>query len=166
MHNLVGPIFKAIWIKYGLQEGRLEVTVMCAAVMVVIQLVSFRANMLYSGRWDVQRKMQMLLVRKYLSLDELDLLRIGNVEEQFRHAILRTASRLSSECYQALHSALSSCFAILFALGYTFSPVPRHACPFSRSYASALFVPTHAHRSVSPASSHAPRLYSQLIEPL
>lgn len=117
-HNFVGPYFKAVWIEHGLQEGRLEVTVMCAAVMVVIQLVTFRCNMIYSGRWDVQRKMQMLLVRKYLSLDELDLEGLADVEEQFRHAILRTASRLSSDCYNALHSALSSCFAILFALGY------------------------------------------------
>ena len=41
--------------------------------MVICKLLNWRIGRLASGTWDVQRQLQILLLRKYLSMDELDL---------------------------------------------------------------------------------------------
>ena len=71
-------------------------------------------------------KMQMLLIRKYLSLDELDLDALsqsrlleqqgGSLEDTFRQAISATAVNLSKDCYLACHYALSSMWGVVFSI--------------------------------------------------
>ena len=41
--------------------------------MVICKLLSWRVGRLFSGAFVVQRQLQILLLRKYLSMDELDL---------------------------------------------------------------------------------------------
>lgn len=86
------PIIKEYWID-SLSSGQLSLSVMCAMGMVLSQLINFRANLIFSGRWDVQRQLQMLLVRKYLSLDVADLDLLWNAEEKFRTAIVDVRAR-------------------------------------------------------------------------
>ena len=117
-----------VWLNDGLKKLQIETSISIAALMCVCRLVEWRAQMLYSGRWDVQRKLQMLLIRKYLTLDEADLGALsnsallkrqgGNLEDTFRIAILETAVDLSSNCFLAAHCALGELWGIGFALAY------------------------------------------------
>ena len=116
------------WLKHGLGRFQLDVAISVACLMLVCHLVNWRVEVLYSGRWDVQRKMQMLLIRKYLSLDELDLDALsqsrlleqqgGSLEDTFRQAISATAVNLSKDCYLACHYALSSLWGVAFSIVY------------------------------------------------
>ena len=51
----------------------LEVSISCGAMMVICKLLNWRIGRLVSGAWGVGRQLQILLLRKYLSMDELDL---------------------------------------------------------------------------------------------
>ena len=61
------------WLEDGLGSLTLEVSISCGALMVICKLLNWRIGRLASGTWDVQRQLQILLLRKYLSMDELDL---------------------------------------------------------------------------------------------
>ena len=65
-------LFKA-WYSDGLGQLRLEVSISCAALSLISALVNWRVGLFSSGAWAVQRQLQVLLLRKYLSMDELDL---------------------------------------------------------------------------------------------
>jgi hypothetical protein len=57
----------------SMQSMNIKRTIAAGCVMLVFLAWEWRAWMIYSGRWDVQRRMQMSLIRKYLSLDMLDM---------------------------------------------------------------------------------------------
>ena len=61
------------WYSDGLGRLSLEVSISCAALSLISQLVNWRVGLFSSGAWAVQRQLQILLLRKYLSMDELDL---------------------------------------------------------------------------------------------
>ena len=119
-------------------------SISCAALSLISRLVNWRVGLFSSGAWAVQRQLQILLLRKYLSMDELDLkvsttssivskklakrhtfltyvkAHGGHLEDQFRQAITSTASQLSSDCYLAAHLALSSLWGVFFAIVFLF----------------------------------------------
>ena len=61
------------WYSDGLGRLSLEVSISCAALSLISRLVNWRVGLFSSGAWAVQRQLQILLLRKYLSMDELDL---------------------------------------------------------------------------------------------
>ena len=65
-------LFRA-WYSDGLGQLSLEVSISCAALSLISALVNWRVGLFSSGAWAVQRQLQVLLLRKYLSMDELDL---------------------------------------------------------------------------------------------
>jgi hypothetical protein len=77
-------------------------------MMLALYCWKWRVVLLYSGRWDVQRKCQLLLMRKYLSLDEMDAGKIEGVEDSFREAIFSTAPRLSHDAFMSAHYGLGN----------------------------------------------------------
>jgi hypothetical protein len=85
--GFVEPFLSLIWLQYGLHELNLDISIMCGVGMCCSRMFIWRSEIIYSGRWDVQRTMQQLLIRKYLELDEFD----SASKESFREAILRTS---------------------------------------------------------------------------
>lgn len=121
-NGLVSPLIYSYWIN-GLTSGnpnylRLEVTLTAACAKMCMKLWDFRTPMLYSGRWDVQRRLQMALIRKYLSLDPVDLEDIPEVEERFREAISTTAVDLSNKAFIQAHNVIYNVFGVIFSTAY------------------------------------------------
>lgn len=108
------PTIKAWWLA-SLAAFKLEQSIAAACIMITFLGWEFRMPMIYSGRWDVQRRMQMSLVRKYLSLDPMDMEDVPGLEDRFRQAIFSTAPALSNECFMACHNSLASVFSIVRA---------------------------------------------------
>ena len=61
------------WLEDGLGSLTLEVSISCGALMIICKLLTWRIGRIFSGAFAVQRQLQILLLRKYLSMDELDL---------------------------------------------------------------------------------------------
>ena len=119
-------LYKA-WLS-ALGSLRPDIAISCAALTLACDLFRWRVGLMCTGRWDVQRRLQMLLLRKYLSFDEIDLSSMsitnsiqkteGSLDEVFRHAILTTSGELSRDCFLCSLHALSSIWATCFSIAY------------------------------------------------
>ena len=96
-----------MWLDRGVQHLSFDVTISCAALMLTCKIFVWRIGLLTSGKSLVQRKLQFLLLRKYMTMDEQALSaqvenRPGAVslDDRFQEAITSTASQLSIDCYQ------------------------------------------------------------------
>lgn len=112
-----------MWLDRGVQHLSFDVTISCAALMLTCKIFVWRIGLLTSGKSLVQRKLQFLLLRKYMTMDEQALSaqvenRPGAVslDDRFQEAITSTASQLSIDCYLAAQLALSSFWGFIFAI--------------------------------------------------
>ena len=111
------------WLDHGVEQLSFEVTISCAALMLTCKLFIWRIGLLTSGKSLVQHKLQFLLLRKYMSMEEQALsaeVEGASLDDRFQEAITSTAAQLSSDCYLAAQLALSSFWGFIFAIVFLF----------------------------------------------
>ena len=114
-----------VWLDRGVEQLSFDVTISCAALMLTCKLFIWRIGLLTSGKSLVQHKLQFLLLRKYMSMEEQALraevegASLG-LDDRFKEAITSTASQLSNDCYLAAQLALSSFWGFIFAIAFLF----------------------------------------------
>jgi hypothetical protein len=133
---LEGLVYSS-WLKYGLNQLSLEVTISCAVLMLTLKLVEWGLGRLPSGEQIVQRQLQKKLLNQYqMVLKPIIIDHETRVYcwEQFQKAIESTASELASGCYIAAFSVVLDFTGFLSALAFLFYYMFKDGIPKDVSY--------------------------------
>jgi len=118
---LEGLVYSS-WLKDGLNQLSLEVTISCAVLMLTLKLVEWGLGRLPCGEQIVRRQLQNRLLIKYKELSPKVIGHETSVYcvERFQNAIESTASELASGCYIAAFSVFLDFMGFLSALAFLF----------------------------------------------
>ena len=121
-YGFVAPILYDMMIKKGTVEFmRLDYSCYTGLMMMGLYLLSMIVSQWFHAGWDVQKRMQRNLTRKFLSLSDRDHAALDPTNrDAYRVAISKTCSKLTGQAYGGFHSFLANVWNLVFAISYAF----------------------------------------------
>ena len=124
------PVWKAMMIDSFTEKKRFDVSIYAALMLATAYFLGQKLEMWFSDGWNVRKRLQRNLTRKFLTLSDHDVeLCAAKVEMETKTAISAKAAALANECYGGFHSVLASVWKILISLYYIFNAASSSLLP-------------------------------------